>query len=269
MNTAQIAIEQLLAGCVALALFGLPFARPPFFRALDSPAFALALLGIAYLIGVVFDKLFDEILKNALRWIRIGVGAKKASGGADLLPQDRLEAGARAAGDGAREWMSQLRTRLRLTRMLAVATPLLGVVTAQSIDQLAVGASADCGRFGELLAVPSTGRAWLWALWPTILFALAFVSTLLGPRIPRSDTSEAAAIAVHLRRSWLTAWYPLLVLDSGAVVAAVFLAQQAPARLLPAGFGLAIGAAAAWAWTRLVRTYLQFLVVTTPEPASH
>ena len=77
MNTAQVSIELILAGILALCAFVLPFWKGESIspQLLQSEAL-IGFLGLAYLLGVVFDKLADTMLTPAEHYLRIKQGAK-------------------------------------------------------------------------------------------------------------------------------------------------------------------------------------------------
>jgi hypothetical protein len=129
MNTAEVAIEHVLAGILALCAFALPFvSRPQLSGRLSQNAFIVAALGAAYLFGVVFDRLADTILGPMEHWLRLGIARQAAtrkqsnSEGpiSDPFPQDQLEFNLRGEEDARVQWMDSLRGRIRTSRALCV-----------------------------------------------------------------------------------------------------------------------------------------------------
>src|SRR5262249_6809762 len=138
MNTAEVAIEHVLAGVLALCAFALPFvSRPQLSGRLSQNAFIVAVLGAAYLFGVVFDRLADTILGPLEHHLRLGIARqsqKKQTNSENAIedpcPQDKLEFCLRGHDDARVQWMDSLRGRIRTSRALCVlgAPAVLGIV---------------------------------------------------------------------------------------------------------------------------------------------
>jgi len=126
MNTAQVSIEIVLAGILALCAFVLPFFPGSALHAdlLQNEAL-IGILGLAYLLGVIFDKLADTILnpmEHILRLKQAGKFLENHPGfkGKDPFPQNNLEFNLRKSKDGRLDWMNSLKSRIRTSRELAV-----------------------------------------------------------------------------------------------------------------------------------------------------
>ncbi len=127
MKTVEVAIEYILTGLLMLCAFGLPFAR---LYGFDSSSLGtgnerlVGVLGLAYLFGVVFDKIADTLLSPFEQWQRFRAANdrqnKERCPTADGFPQDALEYRLRKEAGGHLEWMDSLRSRIRTTRGLAV-----------------------------------------------------------------------------------------------------------------------------------------------------
>jgi hypothetical protein len=157
MKTAEVAIEHVLTGLLALCAFLLPLLSGLKVdeKLLQGEAL-FGVLGLAYLFGVVFDRLADTILSPIEEWLRLRLacefrGKKKSGDEHDPFPQDRLEYCLRGE-DGRIEWMDSLRSRIRTSRGLAV----LGLPAAMGI--------------AIYLSVPKPDVRWNW--WPHGLVAL-------------------------------------------------------------------------------------------------
>lgn len=157
MNTAQVSIELVLAGILALCAFVLPFWRgADLSQNLLQADLLVAVLGIAYLFGVVFDKLADFMLGPMEHYLRL----EEASGyltdnphfqGKDPFPQDKFEVRLRTAQDGRLEWMNSLRSRIRTSREVAVLglPASLGIVVYGEFTRVcATNNSAACSPGG-------------------------------------------------------------------------------------------------------------------------
>lgn len=273
MNTAEIAIEQLFAGILAIVACLLPFvATGPLFCLLDHGPFAVAFLGAAYAVGVVFDRVFDGILGGLEQWRRLEFAHERfeskrtpsAKAPEDWLPQAKIEAEVRDK-DGSLAWMNHLRARLRMARSLAVAAPLVAVGVALSPIEIPTTCS------GESL---SSDAEW-WSAAPAALLVLAFVLSRRAREIPRTDQVDHATFPLKVgarsadhvaarKELRVIAWAPLVVLYVGG---SVVIAAALPGSLLPSVGLMVVGVVSATAWSRLLETYFKFVV--SKEQAGH
>ena len=135
MKTAEVAIEHVLTGVLALCAFLLPLLSGlnlPLGGLQQSEAL-VGVLGLAYLFGVVFDKLADTVLSPIEQRLRLRLASGfLEKGGAryapdwtrqhlgDPFPQDVLEFSLRGEKNGRTDWIDSLRSRIRTSRGLAV-----------------------------------------------------------------------------------------------------------------------------------------------------
>ncbi|MEN6426367.1 MAG: hypothetical protein ABFE13_13470 [Phycisphaerales bacterium] len=145
MKTVEVAIEYVLTGLLALCAFGLPFT--PWYG-LDGKTLGarsdtlLGILGLAYLIGVIFDKIADTLLSPFDQWLRLRVACRRQDKtlcySEDGFPQDILEFALRDKGGDCLEWMDSLRSRIRTARGLAVLglPAVLGIAVYRDWDPL-------------------------------------------------------------------------------------------------------------------------------------
>ena len=114
MKTTEVFVEQVLIGFMVLAIGWLPFYRFADLKlGLESAAQAAVAVGVAYLLGIVFDRFADTLLGRVERHI--------------LDWRGRLRVGVLAKGEQLADWMEYLRSRIRLARSLAVFLPGLTV----------------------------------------------------------------------------------------------------------------------------------------------
>lgn len=191
MNTAQVSIELVLAGILAICAFVLPFWRgADISQNLLQADWLVALLGIAYLFGVVFDKLADFILSPMEHYLRLQEADDRLkqhskSKHQDPFPQDKFEVRLRAAHDGRLDWMNSLRSRIRTSREVAV----LGLPASLGIVMY-TGFNRACGTNGG----PACAASWMYGF--IVLNLLFFVAAIgrdeLLARAPEPPRQESA-----------------------------------------------------------------------------
>ncbi len=275
MNTAQVSIELILAGILALCAFVLPFWKGQSINPelLQSEAL-IGFLGLAYLLGVVFDKLADTMLTPAEHFLRIKQGAKflddhKNFKGKDPFPQNDLEFSLRKAKDGRLEWMNSLKSRIRTSRELAV----LGLPAVMGLT-IYEGVTRTCGPNQPACA------AW-WMYLPVVLNLILFIATIwLESRTSDEDSAEKAKQAKlktnqlspdreirelqvrQMRKQTHNASIPYYLLLANSVITtgiiALFNLNNQIIVLLAVG-GTLISLLALWSCLRITRTYLKFV----------
>lgn len=255
MKTAEVAIEHVLVGLLVLCAFLLPFSM----ALIDSPWFQkevlLGVLGVAYLVGVVCDKVADTILSFAEQVLRLEYAdknlKKQPEHTGDPFPQDVLENNIRRAGDGRLEWMDNLRTRIRVCRGLAVwgLPAVLGIV-------IFLAFSTERHVKYDLIILPIAINIVL------VILSLWIVSS---NKIDRTDAVKAGnntALLSHARKQCRSnrSLYAWMLINSGifSVLIIPYSADQSQLALIGI-CGTAIVLLAFWAWRRITKTYMSFL----------
>ena len=207
MNTTEIFVEQVLIGFMVLLILGLPFLPElsviPIgdWGTWQGVGFGAGLVGAAYLLGVVFDRAADTFIEDLDRHqrarfalkalIRTQTSNKVLSRKniildpgqlADPFPEGRLKTGVLLKGSAPAEQMEYLRTRIRLSRALAVYLP--GITFA-----LVLGA-------GRLPAVDGDGPLlWLAAI-PVCYFGVYLGSEWIRPEPKNAMSGRRQGFAV-------------------------------------------------------------------------
>lgn len=282
MKTAEVAIEHVLTGILALCAFLLPLLSGLNLneRLLRSEAL-IGVLGIAYLFGVVFDKVADTILSPIEDRLRLGVAHKylkenTARYGAlpnqrlgDPFPQDLLEYSLRGDKNGRVDWMDSLRSRIRTSRGLAV----LGLPAGMGI---AIYWSVERGSQVK------------WSWWPhaavainllLIFLAIALQSLLKNraiwetlKRIRTDDLfegekgREGQLKQATIRMVIFCVCYFLMLLISLLVIARLApLPEPLLVRAVILLSGVIALAAPLWVWCHITVTHMRFVQNKLPE----
>ncbi|MCC7118791.1 MAG: hypothetical protein IT310_09720 [Anaerolineales bacterium] len=275
MNTAQVSIELILAGILALSAFVLPFWKG---QGID-PAFLqnealIGFLGLAYLLGVVFDKLADTMLTPAEHLLRIKQGAKYLDEhpnfkGSDPFPQNDLEFSLKKAKDGRLDWMNSLKSRIRTSRELAILglPAVMGLTTYMGVTKNCVANQPAC----------ATG----WVYLPVVLNMIFFIAAIYLDSKTSDEDSTDKSVSPKLKTHQLShdrktrerqlqqtkrqvhsasiPYYLLLansILTTGTIAAFNF--DNSTIVLVAVG-GAMISLLALWSCLRITRTYLKFV----------
>jgi len=282
MNTAQVSIELVLAGILALCAFALPFWTGSDISAdlLQSEAL-IGILGIAYLLGVIFDKLADTVLTPMEHFLRLKQADKyldKKPGfkGKDPFPQNELEFKLKRTKDGRLEWMDSLKSRMRTSRELAV----LGLPATMGIV-IHEGVSKGCG-------VNQTTCAAQWLYVFVALNLLIFIVTAwlesktsdedsaFKDRQPQEiktddlvpDREERARQLRQARKQMRAKSIPYYLLIANSTIAIALTALIKPDNSilgLIGASGLIVSLLALWTCLRITRTYIKFVAREMPE----
>jgi hypothetical protein len=212
VKTGELFIEQVLIGAVMLLAAGLPW-TPEILRLVRGPDALLglgggaALVGAAYLLGILGDRLADTLTEEIERHQRVRFALTRVlaaagparrlpplsgSGWDDPFPEDRLRMAVLREAPAVVQWMDYHRSRVRVTRALAVWLP---AVTLSGVVGVA-----------RLSPVTTVAANVAWVLAPCVVYAAVAWqvsrryaghdarSAVPGrgwPRAPRTDSPAA------------------------------------------------------------------------------
>jgi hypothetical protein len=192
LKTTEVFVEQVLIGFLVLAAAAL-IAFPDALRELltaagsagatfDKIAGSVAIVAIAYLAGIVYDRFADTLFQDLEQHHRLQHGTTNES----KLRLNILEKGGAVA-----EYSDYLRSRLRLTRSMATLLP--GLAVAWVLFETQPGAAS--------WQEPWQTRT-RWALLAT--YAVLFLWKLfeLEPRPPKDESEKEASKVEAYRKRW-------------------------------------------------------------------
>lgn len=247
MKTTELFVEQVLIGLMALLGAG-AFVDLPVGRAdpVSNILGGATLLAIAYLAGMVLERFADSILgslekRRRLLWLKKARKRDSVVLGHDPFPESLIKVAVLEASSATNDKFSYLRSRLRLTRSIAVLTP--------GVALLHMASTAGFHWAGSVAAVAT-------------LYVLAF---MFGTA-KSSDLVNTRALEVKggkLEFPGGLEWYRddvpyvgLLALVCGAII---YIRTLSP-HVLYVGVGaLVVTVVSAWAWWRISHTYHKFL----------
>lgn len=284
MKTTELFVEQVLIG-IAVLFAGCLLAAPELLgHLLDAKFGEVAVLaGAAYLLGMFFDRFADTLLEDTEQHHRLlrGLRAYYRQGGnltIDPFPENRWRARLWFSTDAATEQATYLRSRIRLTRAVAVLLPALGVGVALQVTN----GSARTRLIATLVVV---------AVYATVFVTKLARATPLTAAGLAKNPSDAFALprTQELVSGDVRGWYEntiggydpstqcptrstfvILLRGDAAVAAGVLLLAIACALIATtgerraAGLSIAIGMPilttfAGWTWWRITETFFAFI----------
>jgi hypothetical protein len=258
MKTTELFVEQTLTGFLILTAAAVPFVDWESLEDLPEVALSSAAgaIGVAYLLGVIFDRFADTLLERFNRWKRILFAIElkeenKALSPDDPFPEDELEIQVIHQGDEAWEWMDYIRSRIRVLRAMAAFVPTLTVSM-----ELTVGFRDRPDLIGAVLFVVVGA------------YLAAFVAGLLleqsSWRLPKTYDLRTAEDCRGARDKMRVATEPafwLAVFLFALGLGLIALGSESARLVMAAVFaaGAVLTAISAWAWWRTTETFLEFL----------
>ena len=251
MKTTEIFVEQVIIGFLVLVVIVLIGIDHPWkawqdagLDASATAALGVALVGAAYLLGILYDRFADTLLEDFDRHNRLAV----ALDGADPeFPESKMRLAALREGGGVVEHADYLRSRLRLARAMATLAPALTL--AWITHQLA-----------------RDSAMWKFTVvWLTSVYAAAYFWKLAGgpdraPSPEDSDQIETYRRRFHAKAK-LRVWRMLV--GDGAFWAAVAIfvwAVQLGSQYWPAtAAGALVTSVAGSVWWRISITHRKFI----------
>ena len=263
MKTTELFVEQTLTGFLVLTAAAAPFLSWDTLQKLPEEAeggvdisSAAGAIGIAYMLGIIFDRFADTLLERFNRWNRLlfAIDLKEdneALTPEDPFPEDRLQIEVIHQGDEAWEWMDYIRARIRLARAMAVFVPALTLSM-----ELVMGLR---DRPDLITAVLATIAA---------AYVAAFIASLVlehsNQRLPKTYQLQTEEDCRSARGSMRVVGEPvfwlgvvLLVLGLGLIPLGAGPERGAMAAVFATGALLT--SISAWAWWRTTETFMQFL----------
>jgi hypothetical protein len=263
MKTTELFVEQTLTGFLVLTAAAAPFLSWEKLQELPEKAkggidisSAAGAIGIAYLLGVIFDRFADTLLERINRWNRLlfAIDLKeenKALSPEDPFPEDRLQIEVIHKGDEAWEWMDYIRSRIRVARAMTVFVP---AVTLSLL--LAFGLRDRPGVVRAVLAVVVAA------------YVAAFLASQILERsrrkLPktydlRTDEDCRRARAQMRAATEPAFWLGVFLLALGVGLVAVGPGSGRGGMAAVLGTGAVLTAISGWAWWRTTGTFMQFL----------
>lgn len=305
MKTTELFIDQVLIGFLVVATFWAlsPIALPEL-QGLDFSKAAVLVIA-AYFTGILFDRFADTLLQDLERhtFLRYSLDTCKERGlprpvgpkKQELLPIGMFRM-AVIRDPNAREYSDYLRSRMRLTRALAVISPAMSIALVAFLVEDECERLWTCGVSGAGSTHPG---GVLLAWWPCVaiagIYALAFVSQLFKTAAKHFADAAAAALsgvcwvkppktfvsgnvlnnyltliggaAPHRGRIYaslrrLVVVDPILCLSAlvllGVGVKVALTANRADLAVIPP-LGLVVAFWAGWTWLRINKTFLSFI----------
>lgn len=273
MKTTEIVVEQVLIGFVVMFIVAVLVAQGiPDIQwdkdTFQAVAISAGLLGAAYLIGIIYDRVADTLLKDLDQHARLRIAldhhdlSKQVTGRQkDPFPEDDIRLMVQTNSSTA-DYADYLRTRLRLTRALATLVPALVTVW--------------------LLIALIEETLWNWAIvtiggvYLAVLICKLFAWSYEPPKTNQGRNANAKGLNAYIDshkkkkdgRYKLTigfldvihepVYWGLLVLTLAGCIVVWFWSTSLILLSLPL-IGLGLSLLVGWCWWRINRTFLLFL----------
>ncbi len=273
MKTTEIVVEQVLIGFVVMFIVAVLVAQGiPDIQwdkdTFQAVAISAGLLGAAYLIGIIYDRVADTLLKDLDQHARLRIAldhhdlSKQVTGRQkDPFPEDDIRLMVQTNSSTA-DYADYLRTRLRLTRALATLVPALVTVW--------------------LLIALIEETLWNWAIvtiggvYLAVLICKLFAWSYEPPKTNQGRNANAKGLNAYIDshkkkkdgRYKLTigfldvihepVYWGLLVLTLTGCIVVWFWSTSLILLSLPL-IGLGLSLLVGWCWWRINRTFLLFL----------
>lgn len=258
MKTTEVFVEQIFIGFMVLLIGALPFIGiilPETGNATKIIGSALGVAGVAYLLGIPFDRFADTVLSSLEKRNRLRFSIRNpVPDSADPFPEGLLKIAVRQANSGVVSWAEYLRSRIRLSRALAVFTPgltLSGIVAMWQVPAQSLHGS-NAPQWAVIAALGSS----------CIIYTAAFFwAQIGGNKLPKTEEclnlSEKEESTLRLGVMYDAAARTLVafVVVGGILI---YMSNNWLCGLVGIA-GLLITLLSGWSWWRINRTYRKFL----------
>lgn len=271
MKATELFVEQVLIGSmvlVALALMVLPqvddlSSRLPELAG-DGLFGAIGFIGLAYLIGIPSDRLIDTILAGPEKRMRLWFAFdRKPARSGDPFPEGKWRRNILVNGGGSLSHLNYLRSRMRLSRAMAVMGPAITIAGMMAMTH------------AEVCAPPSGWLRWV-DPFVVLMTGTAYLAAFIGGMnsdLPRTNdklrfeefvrTNEWSDYKSKKRKPPIWRSEPVLLWASvGLAVCGASLYVGSGLHPGVLGIGVAgsiLSIASAWSWARITETFQVFL----------
>lgn len=296
MKTTELYIEQVIIGFLVLAIVALPWAPELKYKLGDiNIAEGSVLLGLAFLLGIPFDRFADTLSDRLDRQHRLQFALAKWDGQKfpeakeapeekklkeDLFAEDEYRREGLRDKDAVVNWIEYHRSRIRLVRALAVYGPALTLSLILSMARSDHAMSRY--EIGVWLSAVAAGYiVWGIVASPPKSLSQHTKSSFFGEELPRTDDARFCNYAWNRYRiddagrvqkasyagvrvwsdEWRSLVVPVLVLDA----ALSFGLNYAPKTAWAAVCGALVTVISTWTWWRISTTYRTYLAELAPK----
>jgi hypothetical protein len=263
MKTTELFVEQTLTGFLVLTAAAAPFLSWETLQELPDEAqggidigSAAGAIGVAYLLGIIFDRFADTLLARPNRWNRLLFAVKlkkdnEALSPEDPFPEDRLQIEIIHQGDEAWEWMDYLRARIRLSRAMTAFVPALTLSM-----ELAIGLRDRPEIIGATLA--SVVAAYVAAFLASQILERSSLRLPKTYHLRTDEDCQGACGKMRVARE-PAFWLAMFLLAFGLGLIPLGAGRSQPAMAAMFATGAVLAAISAWAWWRTTVTFMEFL----------
>ena len=205
----------------------------------------LGLVGVAYLLGIPFDRFADSFLSGVEKRRRVAFSSENGfAERQDRFPEAHLKVLVLNKGGNAAEWMGYLRSRIRLSRALTVFSPALALA----------GVLMYWPREHVRAKIVLFVGVWLIYM---VSFFLVQSSAEGIPRTDRVKDYERQKAKYHWKRDPAVA--ALCCLSLVGLVTGIFLAARSVGAVVIGILGPLVMILSGWTWWRVTGTFMRFL----------
>lgn len=278
MKTTEIFVEQVLIGLLVLATGFLPYCNTAKIQEIfesKSIIEGAGIVAIAYLFGIVFDRFADTLLSRLDQYHRLKytinlIEKGKQHSSPDPYPEDKYQIKILQGSGGTIEKMNYFRSRMRLSRALAIFTPALTLSCLLSLWQYQLHKEK----------VPLPGYVLYFLGGTALIYVLCFIIIAFvltkHPKTSEIDIPEVKNVKGFYKCKFIYVdkfptpskaefswwWEPttvagVLLFGMMTFIAVYYHHKHAYVVLLT---GLGISAISAWSWWRISETFMKFLM---------
>lgn len=283
MKTTELYIEQVIIGLLVLAIVAMPWAPELSYHLGDiNLAEGSVLLGLAFLLGIPFDRFADTLSDRLDQHHRLQFALDRYEGKtfpepkpagkklqSDIFAEDQFRLSGLREEDAVVNWIEYHRSRIRLARALAVyGAPLTLSLTLSMARKDHDLSHTEIGIW--LIGVAVGYFAWG-------MLASSRKGGLFGEELPRTDDATFFCYAIDRRRVdeatrlvkkgdfagrrlWSDEWISLVVPVFSLVVAFAYGFKYGGKSVWVALCGALVTVVSTWSWWRISGTYRAYLV---------
>lgn len=272
MKTTEIFAEQIIIGFLILGIIVLPFLTCIKWNQskmnLENIGKGILIITLAYLLGIIFDRFADTLLSRHEQYNRLNFAKdlkeklhEKQFTQKDPFPEEIWRMKILSRKDGTTDFMEYLRSRIRLSRSLAVFLPALTIS-----GLLKIGLDTNSDYFLNLTRITLGFIA--------IVYTFAFLiviwisnskkgSKFVNWKLPKTWDSDFESKKKNFKWGREPMTIALIIFSLIGILLIILIRIKVPKSILTTipilVIGSGLSALSAWSWWRITGTFMQLL----------
>lgn len=271
MRTTEIFAEQIIIGFLILGIIVLPFLTLKWNQSqinLGNIGKGILIIILAYLLGIIFDRFADTLLSRHEQYNRLNFAEKlkeklheKQFTQKDPFPEEIWRMKILSRKDGTTDFMEYLRSRIRLSRSLAVFLPAL---TISGLLKIGLDTNLDYFHYMTRITLGFIAIVYTFIFLIVIWISNSKKDSISDNwKLPKTWDSDFELKKANFKWEREPMTIALIIFSLSGILLIILIEIMVPKSILTTipilVIGSGLSALSAWSWWRIMGTFMQLL----------